>query len=193
MSTISPPAAAIPADDSRSVDGAAFLAGGLAAALGIAVGEFVAGLVAGAPSLVIAIGDFVIANQPPGGKEIFVELFGEADKLVLNVMIVAASILIAGLLGVAGRRNWAVPVAGFGVAGLVGLLAAVSQPLTEAPLAIVTVGAAILVALLALRLMLAALNPTWRSGRLPSGTAMAGSTASGAAPAPNASAAHGAA
>src|SRR3990172_8094111 len=91
---------------SRSADLAAFIAGGLAAALGISVAELIAGVVAGAPSLVIAIGDLVIANQPPGGKEIFVELFGEADKLVLNVMIVAASILIAGLLGVGGRRNW---------------------------------------------------------------------------------------
>ena len=84
---------------SRSADVAAFVAGGLAAALGIAIGELIAGLVAGAPSLVIAIGDLVIANQPPGGKELFVELFGEADKLVLNVLIVVGAVLIAGLLG----------------------------------------------------------------------------------------------
>src|SRR3990172_3089178 len=123
--------------------------------------ELIAGVVAGAPSLVIAIGDLVIANQPPGGKEIFVELFGEADKLVLNVMIVAASILIAGLLGVGGRRNWAIPVTGFAIAGLAGLFAALWQPLTEPLLAVITVAVAIAIALGALRLMLQATSPAW--------------------------------
>ena len=104
------------------------MAGGLAAALGIAVAELMAGLVAGAPSLVIAIGDLVIENQPPGAKELIVELFGTNDKLALNVGIVLATILIAGLLGVAGRRRWAIPVAGFVVAGVVGLVAALASP-----------------------------------------------------------------
>ena len=106
-----------PALRSRSADVAAFVAGGLAAALGIAIGELIAGLVSGAPSLVIAIGDLVIALQPAGAKDVFVELFGQADKLVLNVLIVVSAVLIAGLLGVAGRRRWAVPVIGFAVAG----------------------------------------------------------------------------
>ena len=50
------------ANTSRTADIAAFVAGGLAAGLGIAVGELMAGLVSGAPSLIIAIGDFVIEN-----------------------------------------------------------------------------------------------------------------------------------
>jgi DMSO/TMAO reductase YedYZ molybdopterin-dependent catalytic subunit len=168
--TAAPPSApasrapATRAASSRSADLAGFIAGGLAAALGIAVGELIAGVVAGAPSLVIAIGDLVIANQPPGGKEIFVELFGEADKLVLNVMIVAASILIAGLLGVGGRRRWAIPVAGFAIAGVVGLVAALSQPLSEPSLSVLTIGAAIACALGALRLMLKTTSPAWARG-----------------------------
>ncbi|MFI5292956.1 MAG: hypothetical protein ACHQ02_08820, partial [Candidatus Limnocylindrales bacterium] len=144
---------------SRSADAAAFVAGGLAAALGIAVSELIAGLVAGAPSLVIAIGDLVIANQPPGGKELFVELFGEADKLALNVLIVAASIAIAGLLGVGGRRRWAIPVIGFLVAGAIGLAAALRQQLTDPVLAGITVTLAIAAALGALRLLLRATSP----------------------------------
>jgi DMSO/TMAO reductase YedYZ molybdopterin-dependent catalytic subunit len=148
---------------SRSADLAAFLAGGLAAALAIAIGELVAGLVPGAPSLVIAIGDLVIANQPPGGKELFVELFGEADKIALNVLIVAASVAIAGLLGVAGRRRWAIPVVGFAIAGLVGLVAALRQPLTEPLLAVVTVTVSIVAALIALRVMLSATRPAGAS------------------------------
>lgn len=149
---------------SRSADAAAFVAGGLAAALGIGVGELLAGLIPGAPSLVIAIGDLVIANQPPGGKELFVDLFGMADKLALNVLIVVAAIAIAGLLGVGGRRRWGIAVGGFGVAGLVGLVAALRQPLTDPLLATVTVVLAIGAALLALRLMLRATAPAWATG-----------------------------
>jgi DMSO/TMAO reductase YedYZ molybdopterin-dependent catalytic subunit len=162
------PAVGSPALPSRTADAAAFVAGGLAAALGIAVGELIAGLVFGAPSLVIAIGDLVIANQPPGGKELFVELFGQSDKLALNLLIVVSAVLIAGLLGVAGRRRWAFPVAGFLIAGLVGLIAALRQPLTDPILAVLTIVISMTAALGALRIMLAATSPAW-AGRPGSG------------------------
>jgi DMSO/TMAO reductase YedYZ molybdopterin-dependent catalytic subunit len=158
-----------PADDrpgtgpapSRWADVAAFIGGGLAAALGIAVAELLAGLAPGAPSLVIAIGDLVIENQPPGAKDLMVELFGTNDKLALNVAIVLATLLVAGLLGVAGRRRWSIPVAGFAVAGAVGLVAALAQSLTDPFLAVVTDVVAVGAALAALRTMLRATAPTW--------------------------------
>jgi DMSO/TMAO reductase YedYZ molybdopterin-dependent catalytic subunit len=161
MSAIDLVKPALDRPNQRSLDGAAFLAGGLGAALGIAIAELIAGLVAGAPSLVIAIGDLVIELQPPGAKDVFVELFGQQDKLVLNLIIVGASVLIAGALGVAGRRRFAWPVIGFGIAGLVGLVAALRQPLTEPLLAIVTVLVAIGAALAVLRMMLALTRPAW--------------------------------
>ena len=142
---------------SRAHGAAAFAAGALAAALGIAVAEIVAGLVAGAPSLVIAIGDLIIELQPEGAKDLMVELFGEADKLILNLVIVAAALLIAGGLGVVGRRDIRVPMVGFGVAGLVGLGAALRQPLTEGSLALATVALAMGAAVIALRALLGAL------------------------------------
>jgi DMSO/TMAO reductase YedYZ molybdopterin-dependent catalytic subunit len=169
----------------RSVGIASFIAGGLAAALGIAIGEFIAGVVAGAPSLLIAIGDLLIELQPPGAKDLVVELFGLADKVVLNIGIAATAILIAGFLGVAGRRNFTVPVAGFIIAGLVGLLAALAQPLTDELLAVVTLFASVAVAIGALWAMLMATNPTWR--RAPEGmtvTAQGSSIAPAAATAP---------
>ena len=132
---------------SRSADVAGFVAGGLAAALGIAIAELLAGLVAGAPSLVIAIGDLVIENQPPGAKELMVELFGTNNKLALNAAIIVAAIVVAGLLGVAGRRRWGIAVAGFLVAGAVGLVAALAQSLTDPFLAVLTVAVAIAAAL----------------------------------------------
>jgi DMSO/TMAO reductase YedYZ molybdopterin-dependent catalytic subunit len=161
MTTTTPTSSAPSARPSRSADVAAFAAGGLAAALGIALSELIAGVVAGAPSLVIAIGDTVIENQPPGAKELIVEIFGSNNKLALNVGIVIAAIAIAGLLGVAGRRNWLVPVAGFAIAGLVGLGAALTRPLLDPVLSVITVVAVIAVALAALRLMLAATGPAW--------------------------------
>jgi DMSO/TMAO reductase YedYZ molybdopterin-dependent catalytic subunit len=176
MSSISPlvpapvPAPSPRATAPRSASVAAFIAGGLAAGVGIAIGELMAGLIVGAPSLVIAIGDTVIENQPPGAKELMVELFGSDNKLALNVGIVATSILLAGVLGVAGRRSWNVPVFGFGVAGAVGLLAALSRPLVEPLWAVVTVVTAVIMALAALRLMLATTRPAWAGSTLPAAT-----------------------
>ncbi|HSM34667.1 MAG TPA: molybdopterin-dependent oxidoreductase [Anaerolineae bacterium] len=173
MSSTSPlvptpvPAPSPRATAARSADVAAFIAGGLAAALGIAVGELMAGLIVGAPSLVIAIGDTVIENQPPGAKELVVELFGSNNKLALNVGVVITSILLAGLLGVAGRRRWSVALMGFGAAGVIGLLAALTRPLVEPLWAVFTVAAAIILALAALRLMLATTRPAWAAAPAP--------------------------
>jgi DMSO/TMAO reductase YedYZ molybdopterin-dependent catalytic subunit len=149
------------ASRSRTADLAAFVAGGLAAGLGIAIGELVAGLVPGAPSLIIAIGDFVIENQPPGAKELIVELFGTNNKLALNVGITVTAIIIAGFLGIGGRRSWLVPLAGFLVAGLVGLGAALVTPLVDPIPAVITVVLAIGIALVALRWMLGYTSPAW--------------------------------
>jgi len=170
MTTTSTTAPAHGAASSRSADVAAFVAGGLAAALGIAISELMAGLIPGAPSLIIAIGDFVIENQPPGAKELIVELFGTNNKLALNAGILITAILIAGLLGTAGRRSWTVPLIGFGIAGAFGLYASLTRPLVEPLFAVFTVVVAILVALGALRLMLSATRPAWADAPEPTPT-----------------------
>ena len=177
MTTTTTTSSAPHAAHSRSADLAAFVAGGLAAALGIAIGELMAGLIEGAPSLIIAIGDTVIENQPAGAKEIIVELFGTNNKLALTTGIAVTAILIAGLLGVAGRRNWIVPMAGFVVAGVVGLGAALTRPLVDPILAVVTIVLAIGVALAALRLMLGYTSPAW-------GAAATAAASADAAPVP---------
>lgn len=161
MTTTTATSPAPQATHSRTADLAAFVAGGLAAGLGIAIGELMAGLVPGAPSLIIAIGDFVIENQPPGAKELIVELFGTNNKLALNVGIAVTAILIAGVLGVIGRRNWTVPVAGFMVAGAVGLVTAFVNELIDPVLAVITLVLAIGIALVALRWMLGFTSPAW--------------------------------
>jgi DMSO/TMAO reductase YedYZ molybdopterin-dependent catalytic subunit len=170
--SVAPPSRVSAPGDPRSADVAAMAAGALAAALGIAVSELMAGLLAGAPSLVIAIGDVVIENQPPGAKELVVALFGSNNKAALNVTIVLAALVIAGLLGWAGRRRWAVPVVGFALAGAAGLAAALADPLSDPLLALLTVVVSISAALVALRALLSTTRPSWRraSDTLPGGT-----------------------
>jgi DMSO/TMAO reductase YedYZ molybdopterin-dependent catalytic subunit len=158
-STVAPVSGPAP---SRTADFAALIAGALAGALGIAAGEMMAGLFEGAPSLVIAIGDTIIEYQPPWGKDLAVALFGTNDKLAVNAGIVIAAVGIAAVLGVVGRRDWRVPLAGFGIAGAVGLVAAITRPLIDPVLALVTIVVAIAVALIVLYFMLAATNPAWR-------------------------------
>jgi DMSO/TMAO reductase YedYZ molybdopterin-dependent catalytic subunit len=158
--------------------GAGVLAGALAAATSIAVAELVAGLIPGAPSLVVAIGTLVIDFQPAGAKDVVVELFGTNDKLALNVVIVAAALAVAALLGIVARRQIRRADAGFVAAGLVALVAAWRQPLVSLPLAAITVVVALAAGLAALRLLLAAAQPrTAEAVSSPSSVATDGTSA----------------
>jgi DMSO/TMAO reductase YedYZ molybdopterin-dependent catalytic subunit len=130
------------------------LAGIAAAAAAIAASELVASLLAGAPSLVIAIGNQVIALQPPGAKELAVSLFGLNDKLALNVAVILAACGIAAVAGIlADRRFWhgAAVFVAFGVAG--GAVAAL-QPLTPIALAGLSALCAVAAGLVTLRWLL---------------------------------------
>src|SRR5688572_26886117 len=93
-----------------------------AAALAVGAGEVVGGFLGG-PSLVAAIGGVVIELQPPGAKDLMVALFGEADKLILEVATTLAALAIGGLLGLAARRDLRIAIAGFVAFGLVAVWA----------------------------------------------------------------------
>lgn len=136
-------------------------AGAIAGTVAIAVGELLAGLLPGAPSLVVAIGDLVIDLQPPGAKEIAVELFGTNDKLALNVAVIVVAILIAAGVGVARRRRWAWAVAGVGVVATGLAIAVLREPLVDPGLALITVALAAGAGLGALRVLLATTGPAW--------------------------------
>ncbi|MFO1540659.1 MAG: molybdopterin-dependent oxidoreductase [Chloroflexota bacterium] len=161
----SSPASAIP----RAGRGPAFLAGVLAALAALAVAELVAGLVAGAPSLVIAVGDLVIAVQPPGAKDLVVALFGSANKLALEVTVVLAAALVAGLLGILGRRSLVLGATGFAVAGVAGAGAALRGPLVDPVLAVLVAVLAVVVGVGVLALLLALARPraTAAAGGMP--------------------------
>ena len=144
----------------------AALAGGLAAGVGIALAELVAGLVSGAPSLVIAIGTLVISLQPPGAKEFVANLFGLNDKLALNVAIVVVAGSIAAAAGVVAGRRFRDGALVFVAFGLVGLIAAVRQPLISPALAAVNATLAVTASLAILRGLLS-LTPVRATGPSP--------------------------
>src|SRR3954454_1491899 len=81
------------------------LAGLLAAAVALGVGELVAGVVGPASSPVVAVGNAAIALTPEAVKEFAIATFGQNDKraLVTGVLIVVA--LYAVAVGLAAARS----------------------------------------------------------------------------------------
>ncbi|MGZ8481364.1 MAG: molybdopterin-dependent oxidoreductase [Candidatus Limnocylindria bacterium] len=110
---------------------AAALAGVVAGAAGLGVAELLAGLIPGAASPIVAVGDFVISVQPPGAKQFVVDLFGEADKLVLNLLIAAVAMGAAGGLGVLARDRPDLARLGFVGFSLLVFGASLRDPLSD--------------------------------------------------------------
>src|SRR4051812_46790418 len=81
------------------------VAGTAAAAAGIGIAELMAGLLPGAPSLVVSIGNLLIDLQPPGAKDVVVDLFGTNDKLALTIAVVVGALLVAAWAGIVARRS----------------------------------------------------------------------------------------
>jgi DMSO/TMAO reductase YedYZ molybdopterin-dependent catalytic subunit len=97
----------------------------VAAGLALATGELLAGIVPGIVSPVVAVGTTVIDLQPPGAKEVVVALFGEANKLALNLLVVGVVLAAGAGIGVlavhrpAGARGAVLGLVAVGlVAGL---------------------------------------------------------------------------
>jgi DMSO/TMAO reductase YedYZ molybdopterin-dependent catalytic subunit len=131
------------------------VAGALAAGVAIAASELVAGLVSGAPSLVAAIGSLVISLQPPGAKDLMVNLFGTNDKLALIVGVVVVALLVAAAAGVLGARRRPLGVAIFVAFGLLAGAAALRDPLASQALAVGNAFVAVAAGLVALLGLLA--------------------------------------
>ena len=110
-------------------------AGIVAGAVAIAASELLAGVIPGAPSLVVAAGTLVIAVQPPGAKDLVATLFGTNDKTALNVAVVVVALLVAAAAGILGRSSFGRAWRIFAAFGFVAFVAALLQPLDPAPLA----------------------------------------------------------
>ena len=107
------------------------LAGAVAAAGALGVSELLAGILPGATSLVAAVGQVAIDLQPPGAKDVVVSLFGTNDKLALEIFVVAVALLIGAGLGVIARRRFELGALGFAAFGVVGFVAALSDPVAN--------------------------------------------------------------
>jgi DMSO/TMAO reductase YedYZ molybdopterin-dependent catalytic subunit len=112
-------------------------AGAVAAGVALAATELLAGLVSGAPSVIVEIGALVISLQPPGAKQIVVDLFGTADKLALNIAVAIGALVLAGTLGIIARRHRGWSSLGFAGIALLGLAASLRDPLVDPILALV--------------------------------------------------------
>ena len=132
----------------------AALAGIAAAALALGAAELIAGLLPGAPSPIIAVGDLVIALQPPGAKQLVVDLFGLADKLILNLVVIAVALAATAGIAIAARTRPAIATAGITAGGLLALGAGLRDPLAEPIFAIVVAAVAALLAWFALHWLL---------------------------------------
>jgi DMSO/TMAO reductase YedYZ molybdopterin-dependent catalytic subunit len=130
-----------------------FVAGAVAVAVAIAVGEIVAGLLPGAPSLVVSIGTLVIDLQPPGAKDVVVSLFGTNDKLALNVLILIVAVALGGFLGQVARSRFSTSAGAFVAFGVVALYASLRMGIDSPALSFGTVGLAVAAALGSLRLL----------------------------------------
>ncbi|MDT0307878.1 molybdopterin-dependent oxidoreductase [Streptomyces sp. DSM 44917] len=104
------------------------LAGLLAAAAGLAVGEPVSAAVRREAAPVTAVGDAVIELAPAGVTRWSIDTFGDSDKLVLEAGVVALLGLFAAALGVLAARDRRAGAAGALLFGLVGVTAAVTRP-----------------------------------------------------------------
>src|SRR4051812_18796076 len=155
-------AASNPAPEVRPVLGggaAAALAGAVAAAVAIGASELLAGVLPGAPSLVVVIGQAVIDLQPPGAKDVVVGLFGTNDKLALEIFIVAVTLAIAAALGVVARRRFGIAALGFVIAGIVAAAAALRDPRNDPMLSFIAAAVSTGAGLQALSWLVAATMP----------------------------------
>jgi len=109
----------------------AALAGMLAGALALGVGELLAGISSSTPALVVSVGEVLVDVAPIKAVRASIAIFGTNDKPALLIGIVVATLVITGLLGVlAASRRW-IGVAGFALFGAFGAWAGTRNPMAS--------------------------------------------------------------
>jgi len=104
------------------------LAGLLAAAVALGIGELLAGLVGPNSSPVIAIGGAVIDATPRPLKDFAITTFGENDKIALVVGTLVLLAVFAMVLGLLAWTRLRLAAAGVLLFGVLGAAAAITRP-----------------------------------------------------------------
>src|ERR1700734_4457101 len=104
------------------------IAGLLAAATALGVGQFVAGLTGANGSPVVAVGQLQIDFTPPWLKNFAITEFGSDDKLVLVSGILVVLGIFAAVIGVAATRRLRYGMAGLGAFAGIGVTPARAPP-----------------------------------------------------------------
>ncbi len=138
------------------------IAGVLAAATALGVGQLVAGLTGANGSPVVAVGQLQIDFTPPWLKNFAINEFGSDDKLVLvSGILVVLGIFAAGI-GVAATRRLRYGMAGLLVFAAIGLTAAATRPTASVSSLLPTL-AATAAAAIALRALIERIGPPARA------------------------------
>jgi DMSO/TMAO reductase YedYZ molybdopterin-dependent catalytic subunit len=114
------------------------IAGLLAAAVALGIGQLVAGFVAPDASPVVAVGESSIGLTPPPVKSFAISAFGSHDKVVLVAGILAALAVFAAVVGALAMRRLAYGMAGLAVFTAIGVAAALTRPTASADWALPT-------------------------------------------------------
>lgn len=129
------------------------LAGLIAVAVALGVGELLAGLFEAVPSPLASVGGLVVDSSPAFLKDFAIAVFGTADKAALAIGTAVIALIIGWQVGVRGAEHAWIGPATFGLFGVLGVVAAWNEPFAEP----VPVVAALAVAAIAGWLVLVAL------------------------------------
>jgi DMSO/TMAO reductase YedYZ molybdopterin-dependent catalytic subunit len=142
----------VTADSDRARAARGLVAGLLAAAVAIGVGQLIAGIVAPDGSPVVAVGEASIDLTPPPVKNFAISAFGSNDKLVLVTGILAVLAVFAAIVGLLAMRKLWYGMVGLAAFTAVGVTAALSRPTASASFVLPSLvgGAAAAVALVLL-------------------------------------------
>jgi DMSO/TMAO reductase YedYZ molybdopterin-dependent catalytic subunit len=128
-------------------------AGAVAVGTTLATGELLAGLLAGVPSPLLSVARFFVDIQPPGAKELVVGLFGTADKVAFQILIIVVALVVGALVGRLGARHSDVAATIIAVFVGAGFLASMRDPGASVALAAAAAAAQAAVGITVLRKM----------------------------------------
>ncbi|MDH3193576.1 MAG: molybdopterin-dependent oxidoreductase [Acidimicrobiia bacterium] len=130
--------------------GSGALAGLIAVAVALAVAELFVGIVGRGQSVIVSIGNWVIGVSPEPLVKWAIRTFGTADKLVLVVSILATLFLLGSMVGVVATRRLMPAAVAFVGAGILGLILAATDPVTDVTVAAVAIVLAVFLGFTAL-------------------------------------------